>query len=534
MSDGLELSTGSKLKRILEVLTKNKFIGVLVGIVVTTIVQSSTATVIMIVGFVRAGLMNLTQSVGVIIGANVGTTTTGLIIALNLHTIAPICIFIGALCILFSKKKKIKHIGMIVAGFGILFLGMRIMSDAMRPLSDESWVMDLFNFAENPFIGILIGFIITALIQSSTAAMGILLAAAMAGMITDINQAIFILYGQNLGTCMTVIISSIGSNKITRKAALIHLIYKTIGIILVVIVTLLPFGFVDFVRSLSSTISTQLVYAHIIINVAMAIVLLPFTKQIVQITEFLIKGEDEEKTEGLFKYIDERLLDNPSLATVQAYKEVERHVGIVFENYKLVKDVIVGGDALVDLPTEQGCQGRQSLQEKILIVEENERMINALSGKINKFLTKLNATDLEYADAKLVASLFRVVMYVERIGNHAVNIIKAHDELREDEENFSSEAFSELASIIDNVERALAKAIKIFMSGEYNEKKVAEVKHIEERVDRQDEQYKNNNIARINAGKCTPATGIAFSKMLTDLERIADYACSIAFSMKKR
>ncbi|MCL2383784.1 MAG: Na/Pi cotransporter family protein [Oscillospiraceae bacterium] len=532
MSDGLELSAGSKLKRILEILTKNKFIGVLVGFFVTAIIQSSTATVVMIVGFVNAGLMNLSQAVGVIIGANIGTTTTGLIIALNLHTIAPICIFIGALLILFSKKKKIKHIGMIIAGFGILFLGMRLMADSMRPLSYLPWVGDLLDFTENPWIGIAVGFVITALIQSSTAAMGILLAAMMSGVITDLDQAIFILYGQNLGTTLTVILSSIGSNKITKKAALIHLVYKTIGIGIVVIITLLPLGFVEFIRSLSDTPSTQLVFAHIIINIIMAAILLPFSSGIVKITEMIIKGEDKEKRDLDFKYIDKRLLEKPSLAVVQSYKEVERYAKLAFENYILAKNLVLEVDDEAAPSTEEH-EVENPLYTKMRIIYENENNINNLGGKINQYLTKLTSADLEYTDVKLVASLYRLVINIERMGNHAVNIMKAYEDLKEGGQVFSEEALEELNAMFENVQKALEQAIKIFESGQYNLKRISAVSDLEEEVDLQNEEYKTNYLERVNKGTCSPSSGVAFIKILTSLERIADYACNIANSVRR-
>jgi len=417
--------------------------------------------------------------------------------------------------ILFAKKKKLKHIGMIIAGFGILFLGMRIMSDAMRPLSNEPWVVDLFRFAENPWIGIAIGFVITAVIQSSTAAMGVLLAAAMSGMVTDLNQAIFILYGQNIGTCLTVIISSIGSSKITKKAALIHLVYKTVGIAIIVIITLLPIGFVSFIEGLSYNVTTQLVYAHIIINVLMAIMLLPFSNGIVKITEMIIRGEDEKRSDEDFEYIDTRLLSTPSLAVVQAYEEVERYAKMAFDNFVLVKDVVVNDNHVGET------------------IYENENHINNLGRKINKHLTKLTATELEYVDVKLVSALYRITMGIERMGNHAVNIVKAYESLKEEGQKFSTEAMSELNSMFDNTEKALSKAIKIFESGQYNERRALEVKKLETEIDDQNVKYNNNHIERLNGGVCAPLASVAFIKILTELERIADYACSISYSTPK-
>ena len=517
MSDGLELSTGTKLKKILEILTSNKFFGVLVGFGITAIIQSSTATTVMVVGFVNAGLMNLTQAVGVIIGANIGTTTTGLMIALNLHTIAPIFIFIGAILLLFAKKKKFKHIGMAIIGFGLLFFGMKIMSDAMKPLSDLPWVIDIFRFAENPLFGIALGIVITAIVQSSTASIGILIAATMAGVVTDLNQAIFILYGQNIGTCLTAMIASMGSNKMARKAALIHFIYNIIGIIIIVIITFLPIGFIDFIKGLSDNVSTQFVYSHIIINIIMAVILLPFSKFIIKIAEMIIKGKDKEKSDIAFEYIDERLIDNPALAIVQAYKEVERNAKLTLENYILTQNIILNKSKDTGMDMKK--------------IYKNENMINLLGGKINRYLTKLNSKDLEYIDVKLIASLYRVITDVERMGNHCMNIIKTYKELVKNNKMFSCEAIKELDSMFKNVEIGFEKSIEIFIGGEYNSKKILEVKNLEEIVDAQKEEYKNNHIERVNNGYGDSVSGIEFVQILTALERISDYTCNIVYSL---
>ncbi|MCL2354439.1 MAG: Na/Pi symporter [Oscillospiraceae bacterium] len=420
---------------------------------------------------------------------------------------------------------------MIIAGFGILFLGMRIMADAMRPLSEEAWIVDLFRFAENPFAGIALGFIITAIIQSSTAAMGILLAATMAGMVTDLSQTIFILYGQNLGTCMTVIISSIGSSKVTKKAAWIHLVYKTIGITIMVAITLLPLGFVSFIEGLSEDITTQLVYAHIIINVLMAVILLPFSGGIIKITEMIIRGEDEEKSDEGFEYIDKTVISNPSLATVQANQEVERYVKLVYDNFVMAKNVVVG---CRDTVCGNTCDTNTTVSNQPLqSIYKNEEFINTLSGKLNKHLTKLNSLDLEYADVKLIASLYRTVIGVERMGNHAINIVKAYEYLKDENQKFSDEAMQELDKMFENTQKALDKAIKAFERGEHNVKKILEVKKYEQLVDNQYEEYKNNHVERVNSGICDPLAGVAFVKMLTDLERIADYAFSIVYAIPK-
>jgi len=517
MSDGLELSTGSRLKKVLELFTKNKYLGVLVGFIITTVTQSSTATTVMVVGFVNAGLLTLMQAVGVIIGANIGTTTTGLIIALNIHTIAPVCIFAGSALILFTKKKKLKHIGMVIAGFGILFLGMKVMSDAMKPLSELPQVIELFKFTANPLIGFILGFAITAITQSSTASMGIILAAMSAGIITDMNQAVFILYGLNVGSCSTTVISSLGSNKNAKKAAMLHLVYNVIGISLFVIITLLPLGFVDLIKGVTNNISNQFVYTHIIVNILMAIILLPASKIIIKVTEWIIRGKDEIKTDVDFEFIDEKSLEAPSLAVVQTYKEVERMAKMVIGNYALTKQIVLGQ-----------CEDAETDAARIY---ETENTVNYLRGKIKNHIIKLNAGELEYIDIKVVASLNSVIDDLERVGNHAVNIVKAYNRVSTESKAFPPEAMEELDSMMANAESALIKATDIFINGEWDQKETEKVKHLEEITDEQNERYKENQITRLNKGRCDYATGVSFINILTDLERIADHACNIAYSL---
>ena len=517
MSEGLELSTGSRLKKILGLFTANKYVGVLVGFIITAITQSSAVTTVMVIGFVNAGLLNLLQTAGIIIGANIGTTTTGLIIALNIHTVAPVCIFAGSVLILFTKKKKLKHIGMVIAGFGILFLGLKVMSDAMKPLSELPQVIELFKFTANPLLGFIIGLAITAITQSSTATIGIIVAVMSAGIITDMNQAIFILYGLNIGSCSPAIISSLGSSKNARKTAMIHLVYNVIGISIFAIVTLLPLGFVGIITSLSDNISKQFVYAHIIVNIIMAIILLPASKFIIRITEWIIKGVDEAKSDVYFEYIDEKSLETPSLAVVQTYKEVDRLAMMVVGNFALAKKIVLGQS--------------KDAENDMLRISETENTVNFLRGKIKNHIIKLNATELEYIDVKVVASLSSVINDLERVGNHAVNIVKSVSQATENYGAFTDESISELESMMENASVALSRAVEIFANGEWDQKGTQEVKQLEEITDDQNERYKQNHIARLDKGQCDYVTGLAFVKILIDLERIADHSCNIAYSL---
>ena len=520
MSDGLELSTGAKLKRVLQILTTNKILGVLAGFIITAIVQSSTAVTVMVVGFVNAGLLSLTQAVGVIIGSNVGSATTSALIALNIHNISPLFVFIGTFMLLFTKKKSTKYIGMIIAGFGLLFLGIKIMTDAMSPLSDLRALTNIFEVTANPFFGILVGFILTVLVNSSTASIGIILVIITSGVIKDLNQIIFILYGQNLGACLSAVIASLGLNDNAKRAALIHFVYNFIGISIFTIITLLPLGFLEFIRGLSSNVTNQLVITHILINILMAIILLPFSKYIVKITGLFIKSKEEESTDADFVYIEERLIEQPSFAIVQTYKEIERLTVLALENFQLTKTIIL--------------QNSKNSSKIIKKIQDNKNIINLLSGKINTFLTELSTADLEYSDAKLVATLYHVITDIERLGRHSINICRAYEEVKSLKEQFSPDALKELTSMFNNVERAFVKAISVFTKGTQNNKIIAEVSAIERLVDKENETYKNNHIQRSKKGICSSKSGVAFVKILTALERISDYSCNIAYAQYKR
>jgi len=335
MSEGLSLVAGSKLKKLLEKLTRNKWFGAFFGFLVTAIIQSSTATTVMVLGFVDSSLMTLSQATGVIMGANAGTTLTGILFTFNIQNIAPFVIFIGTVAMLFIKRKSFKHTGMILLGFGILFLGLSLMSTAMMPLRESAFMSDLFIHTQIPLIGLLVGFVVTALIQSSTASVAILLSMVAAGIVTDLNQAIFILYGFNVGTVVTALIASINANKIAKQTAIVHVLFNVIGALIFTIITIMPLGFVSFIQSMSDSIALQLVYAHIIFNVATMLMLLPFSKYIIQMAERIIKKGSEDNNELRFKFIDRRLIKTPAIEVEHTIKEIDRMFEFVLDNFRL-------------------------------------------------------------------------------------------------------------------------------------------------------------------------------------------------------
>ena len=425
MGDGLEYAAGSKMKKILGALTKNRFLAVIMGALVTALIQSSSATTVMVGGFVNAGLMNLAQAVGVIMGANIGTTVTSVLIALDLSDIAPIALFLGVFVMLFVKKDIIKHIGQTVAGFGMLFLGMDTMSAAMEPLRDsEVFVYFMTNYS-NPVVGILIGLVLTAVIQSSSASIGILQALAIQGLV-PIEFAIYILLGQNIGTCVTALLSAAGSKTNSKRTAVMHLLFNVIGTVIFLLITAFT-PYTDLLERLSDNVSVQISTAHIIFNVVSTVILFPFANWIIKMACVLVPDKEPEDSKLEFKFYDSHLLTTPPVAVEQIGKEVVRMAKLARDNFDRA------AKALIENDTSKG--------EKIESVEE---VINFLNHGITRHLVKINALDLDYSDAKYIGRLFHVVNDIERIGDHAVTLSEAAVVRNSEKLAISAEAVAEL------------------------------------------------------------------------------------------
>lgn len=517
MGQGLEMAAGSKLKSLLDKVTSNKFMAVLIGIVITALIQSSSATTVMVVGFVNAGLMNLVQATGVIMGANVGTTVTSILIALNLSDLAPLFIFTGALLLVFSKKKFLSHIGEIVAGFGLLFMGMDVMSSSMEPLRNSQFFNDLMIKANNPFIGILIGIVFTAIIQSSSASIGILQALALKGLI-PIEFAVFILFGQNIGTVITALLSSAGSKNNSKRAAIIHLLFNVFGTAIFVVIALvsnhLPISFYDILEKIApgNTVA-QISAAHIIFNVASTILLFPFSNKLVALSCRIIPDTvDELAKKQQLSYLDERILSTPPLAVKQAGNEVIRMAELAKENF------IKAANAFINVDTKD-------LDE----IAETEEVINYLNHNITPYLVKINNLDISEQDTEYISSLFHAITDIERIGDHATNLAEATMYRLENKPVLSDDAIYELKEMIIKIELLLEKSIKIFknQSATYDEAKDAV--YLEEDIDDLHDMANKNHIQRMNKGKCDTKAGMLFVNTVTDFERVADHAINIAF-----
>lgn len=511
MGQGLEMAAGSKLKSMLDKVTSNKFMAVLIGVVVTALIQSSSATTVMVVGFVNAGLMNLVQATGVIMGANIGTTVTSVLIALDLTAIAPVFVFIGAALLVFSKKKFLTHIGEIIAGFGLLFIGMDTMSTAMEPLRNSQVFIDFMVKANNPIIGVLVGLVFTAIIQSSSASIGILQALAIKGLI-PIEFAVFVLFGQNIGTCVTALLSSAGSKTNSKRAAIIHLLFNAIGTVIFVLITIFT-PYIELLKMISDDTVVQISAAHIIFNVVSTLILFPFSNKIVALSRRIIPDKEDKlsKTPQL-SYLDERILSTPPLAVKQAGNEVIRMAELAKENFLKAAKAFINID-----------------DSELSEIEDTEEVINFLNHSITPYLVKINNLDISEQDSEYISSLFHAITDIERIGDHATNLAEATVYRRDNKPVLSDEAINELNLMVDNIEKLLNKSISIFanQSATYEEAKAAV--DLEEYIDDLHDEANGNHIKRMNKGKCDTKAGMLFINTITDFERVADHAINIAF-----
>lgn len=509
MGDGLQNATGEGLKSIFEKITSNPLKGVLTGALVTAIIQSSSATTVMVVGFVNAQLMNLYQATAVIMGANIGTTITAQIVTLDIDAFIPIFIGIGTLIVLFAQASRGREIGNIVLGFGILFLGMGLMKTSMAPLEKSQMFKDiLMKLDGNMFLGILAGLAITAVIQSSSATTGILISLASTGVLT-ITMVIPILFGCNIGTCVTALLSSIGTSKTARKAAIIHLLFNLLGTI-IFIPLFKPLSWIVASAPVigSTVVAKQIANAHTIFNVVNTIILLPFIKYLVKMANLIIKGEDETEKYGT-QYIDDRLLETPVIAVGQTVKEIIRMANKARENLEISEEAFeTNNDKLVKK------------------VYKNEKLINLLEDEIVTFLVKLSKEDLSDHETDIVTSMFHVVNDIERIGDHAENIADLASEKMVKRIEFSEEARKELNEMFKYTVEVLSTSVEAFEQKSIE--KVDEVRILEKKVDSLEEQLRLSHIRRLNQELCSASVGTVFLDLISNLERIGDHANNIA------
>ena len=515
MGEGLQKAAGPKMKKLLSILTSNRLLGVLVGAGVTALIQSSSATTVMVVGFVNASLMSLKQAVGVIMGANIGTTITAWIVSLGEWTsflkpsvLAPLCIAVGIALIMFAKKQGAKHTGIILFGFGTLFLGLDMMSDAAKPLRELEAVKNMFVvLGSNPILGILAGAGVTAIIQSSSASVGILQALALAGLVPW-NSAIYIILGQNVGTCITAILSSIGANINAKRAAAIHFIFNFLGSVIFGILAIVIFTFIAPGLGSQMIDVTQISIVHTIFNVVNTLLLFPFAGSLVYLAEHLVKGKNEAKP-GELQHLDERLFETPSFAVENAVKEVVRMGEIAKNNMEVAMQALF-----------------EKNRDKVQEVFDTEREINELQNGINQYLVKLSNISLTEKESLRVTNLFHIVSDIERIGDHADNIAELAATMIEDDSKFSDEARKELTRINEMGIQCLETALKAYEVTDDRLAKKAMV--LEDHVDKLESNMRTNHIKRLVQKVCEPMAGIAFLDTLNNIERISDHASNIA------
>ncbi|SFU68642.1 phosphate uptake regulator, PhoU [Clostridium sp. DSM 8431] len=506
MSDGLENAAGEKLKGILEKITSNRLMGVCVGALVTAAIQSSGATTVMVVSFVNAGLMTLMQAAGVIMGANIGTTITAQLVSFKLDAIAPLFIGIGAIMVLISKKKRTKDIAYIALGFGILFLGISTMSTAMKPLGESEMFKDVIGvIGNNVILGVLVGFVMTALTQSSSVTTGVLVALATSGAIT-MDVALPVIFGGNIGSCVTALLASVGSGKTAKKAALIHLLFNVIGVIIFI-----PFMgiLIDFVQDINpNDVARQVANAHTFFNIVVTVILLPLAKYLVMLVNKIIPGEDEGENTGAM-YLDKKLLETPIVATVQVFKETVRMGNLAKTNLELAMKALLEDD-----------------EEAVKKVYSNEEIINTLEREITNYLVLLSSHELPEEDSRILSVTFHVINDIERIGDHSKNIIELAIEKQKGKISIEGEAREELIKMYNKTLEAVSVAIEAYSNKDVEA--AAKVKEIESRIDKYEKILRENNITRLNKKVCNANVSAIFLDLISNLERIGDHSTNIA------
>lgn len=513
MSTGLEAAAGNRMKSILEKLTSNRVKGVLVGAAITAVIQSSSATTVMVVGFVNSGLMTLKQAVWVIMGANIGTTITGQLIALDIGAIAPLFAIAGVGAIMFIKSEKVHHISSIFAGLGILFMGMDMMGAAMSPLKESEAFISLMTKFDNPLLGILVGALFTAVIQSSSASVGILQALASTGMI-PLSSAVFVLFGQNIGTCITAVLASIGMKVNAKRTTVIHLLFNIIGTVLFTVICLVT-PYVTWIEAMTpGDPVAQIANAHTVFNIVTTLLLLPFGTHMANIAVRILPDSKKADDEDLrLKYIrpfeSSYAIGHSAVAVSQVRDEVNRMRDMVAKNISDSFDSLVQYD--------------EKLRKK---VSEREEYIDFLNKGISEYIVSLMASEMNMSDSRKINGYYAIISNLERIGDHAVNLAEYGDDMRKWEIDFSDTVKEELNEMkaqciaaLDNLKEVTSENVERILSQEVI---------IEQKTDDMRDKYFKKQMQRLKKGKCKPQSGIVFSEILTDFERMGDHALNIA------
>ena len=515
MSDSIEKVAGARLRGILERLTKNRFMAILVGVFFTAVIQSSSACTVMVVSFVNSGLMNLTQAAGVIFGANIGTTVTALLVSFKLEKVAPIILLVGVLLVMFVKKQKISQFGEVIIGFGVLFMGLGSMSSAMSGMKDSPAVLHMFASLQEPLMAVLLGTVLTAIIQSSSVTVSIMVLLANQGLM-NMDICMYIILGCNIGACTSAVLASLNGKKDAKRAAAIHLIFNVIGTVIVFIIFKLAVNpSVDVLNAVADNNPGRVVaYAHMSIKIFQVIIMMPFIKGIVKLTYMVVPGDDKKvgyRVSYQLKYIGEKVVLNPATAVVEVIKELDRMASLASENLNRAMNALITLD-----------------QNEIEEAYEVEKNIDFLSHAITNYLVKINQTTLPIEDLKSIGALFHAVNDIERIGDHAENIADAAAQRIETGVGFSKEAQKELGEMLDMVNTILRFSFEMFVKS--TEEHAEDIRHLEEAIDEKEKELQQKHIDRLANNECTPEAGALFSEIVSGLERVGDHATNIAFA----
>ncbi len=517
MSESIEKVAGAKLRSILEVFTTNRFTGLIVGIIFTGIIQSSSACTVMVVSFVNSGLMSLYQAAGVIYGANIGTTITSQLVSFNLSEAAPVFLLAGVLTMMLGKgKQNAEKIGEVIVGFGVLFMGLSSMSGAMAGMKDSSAVMNLLKSLDSPLLAVLMGTVLTAVIQSSSVTVSIVLLMANEGLL-GLPISLFIILGCNIGACASAVLASLTGKKDAKRAAMIHFLFNVIGTVLLYIILMIGMNQVlDGIMSISGNNAGRFVAnAHTIIKIFQVIVLFPFSNLIVKLTYVLVPGDDKKvgyRDSFQLKYIGEKVVFNPATAVVEVMKEIERMASLAAENLNRAMNALITLD-----------------NEDIEEVYEVEKNINFLNHAITNYLVKINQATLPIEDLKSIGALFHVVNDIERIGDHAENVADSAKQRISTGVGFSKEAQRGLGEMVNMVNTLIQFAVEMFSSG--TEEHLEDIMHLEDAVDEKERELQKEHVGRLTRNECSPEAGMLFSDIVSGLERVADHATNIAFSI---
>ena len=515
MSNGLEAAAGNRMKKILEKLTANRFLGVVVGAVITSVIQSSSSTTVMVVVFVNSGMMTLQQAVWIIMGANVGTTITGQLIALDVGAIAPLFAFIGVAFIVFLKNEKLHHYGKIIAGLGILFIGMDMMSAAMVPLRESETFVNIITRFSNPVLGILAGAIFTAIIQSSSASVGILQALASSGVI-GLPQAVYVLFGQNIGTCITAVLASIGTSRVAKRTTIIHLLFNIIGTTLFTIICILT-PFTTLVEGFTpNNVSAQIANMHTIFNITTTILLIPFGTYLAKLATRILPDLPEERDDVMhLEYIQpfipienrgETKIGISAIAITAIRNELIRMTQMTRENVGLSFDAVHDNNlALVE------------------DVRNREEYIDYLNKEISKYISRMLVKERNPKDSQYMSALFKVCGNLERIGDHAMNICEYTNMIKEKQITFSKEVMVQ----IEQMKEVCCDALDLLLDNQANSENLHSIESIEQKIDDMTESFRQGQIDRMQTGKCSDEGCVLYSEMLTDFERIGDHILNI-------